>query len=91
MIDPNLIGELQKDHQKLLLTKQEAAAFLGDLAALCRQHHVLLRTSDGMIRFSKSFEKSDTGFFQDPFGVFQKIHGAADHPAIRLGVEGRQA
>lgn len=60
MIDPNLIGELQKDHQKLLLTKQEAAAFLGDLAALCRQHHVLLRTSDGMIRFSKSFEKSDT-------------------------------
>lgn len=60
MIDPNLIGELQKDHQKLLLTKEEAAAFLGDLAALCRQHHVLLRTSDGMIRFSKSFEKSDT-------------------------------
>ncbi|WP_339849413.1 hypothetical protein [uncultured Nisaea sp.] len=60
MIDPNLIGELQKDHQKLLLTKDEAAAFLGDLAALCRQHHVLLRTSDGMIRFSKSFEKSDT-------------------------------
>lgn len=60
MIDPNLIGELQKDHQKLLLTKEEAAAFLGDLAALCRQHHVLLRTSDGMIRFSKSFENSDT-------------------------------
>ncbi|WP_193170744.1 hypothetical protein [Nisaea nitritireducens] len=60
MIDPNLIGELQKDHQKLLLSKEEAAAFLGDLAALCRQHHVLLRTSDGMIRFSKSFEKSDT-------------------------------
>lgn len=60
MIDPNLIGELQKDHQKLLLTKDEAAAFLGDLAALCRQHRVLLRTSDGMIRFSKSFEKSDT-------------------------------
>ena len=60
MIDPNLIGELQKDHQKLLLSKQEAAAFLGDLAALCRQHHVLLRTSDGMIRFSTSFEKSDT-------------------------------
>tara|TARA_E500000318_G_scaffold511_2_gene636 strand:+ start:17538 stop:17789 length:252 start_codon:yes stop_codon:yes gene_type:complete len=60
MIDPNLIGELQKDHQKLLLSKDEAAAFLGDLAALCRQHHVLLRTSDGMIRFSKSFEKSDT-------------------------------
>ena len=60
MIDPNLIGELQKDHQKLLLTKDVAAAFLGDRAALCRQHHVLLRTSDGMIRFSKSFEKSDT-------------------------------
>ncbi len=60
MIDPNLIGELQKDHEKLLLSKEEAAAFLGDLAALCRQHHVLLRTSDGMIRFSKSFDKSDT-------------------------------
>jgi hypothetical protein len=60
MIDPNLIGALQKDHQKLLLTKEEAASFLSDLAALCRQHHVLLRTSDGMIRFSKSFEKSNT-------------------------------
>ena len=57
MIDPNLIGALQKDHQKLLLTKEEAASFLSDPAALCRQHHVLLRTSDGMIRFSKSFEK----------------------------------
>lgn len=60
MIDPNLIGELQKDHKKLLLNKEEASAFLSELAALCRQHNVLLRTSDGMIRFSKGFENSET-------------------------------
>lgn len=60
MIDPNLIGDLQKDHQKLLLSKEEARDFLEELAALCRKHNVLLRTSDQMLKFSKAFENSGT-------------------------------
>lgn len=64
MIDPKLLGDLAKDHQQNLLTKDEAKAFLGDLMKVCQKHRVFLRTSDQTIRFSKIFADSEqrTGF-----------------------------
>jgi hypothetical protein len=59
MIDPKLLGDLAKDHQKNVMTRDEARAFLKDLMAVCRQHRVFLRTADQTIRFSKVFADSD--------------------------------
>lgn len=59
MIDPKLLGDLAKDHQKNVLTREEARAFLKDLMAVCREHRVFLRTSDQTIRFSKVFADSE--------------------------------
>lgn len=83
MIDPSLIGELRKDHKKMLLSKDEAAAFLGELAAVCRRHNVLLRTSDGMISFSKGFGNSDT---RTTFKTLVDSDGNA--PAAKLAIKG---
>jgi hypothetical protein len=59
MIDPKLIGDIAKDHQKNLLTRDEAKAFLKDMMEVCQKHRVFLRTSDQTIRFSKAFADSD--------------------------------
>lgn len=59
MIDPKLLGDLAKDHQKNLLTREEARAFLKDLMEVCRRHRVFLRTSDQTVRFSKVFADSE--------------------------------
>ena len=55
MIDPSFLSELAKDHQKNLLDRDEAKAFLKELMALCKRHGVLIRTSDQILRFSKVF------------------------------------
>lgn len=59
MIDPKLLGDMARDHEKNLLTKDEAKAFLKDLTEVCKRHKVFLRTSDQTIRFSKAFADSD--------------------------------
>ena len=59
MIDPKLLGDLARDHQKNLLTRDEAKAFLRDLMEVCRKHRVFLRTSDQTVRFSKVFADSE--------------------------------
>lgn len=59
LIDPKLLGDLAKDHQKNLLTRDEARAFLKDLMEVCRRHRVFLRTSDQTLRFSKVFSDSE--------------------------------
>jgi hypothetical protein len=59
MIDPKLLGDLAKDHQKNLMTRDEAKAFLKDLMEVCRRHRVFLRTSDQTLRFSKVFADSE--------------------------------
>ena len=53
MIDPTLLGDLAKDHQKNMLTRDEAKAFLKDIMEVCRKHRVFLRTGDQTVRFSK--------------------------------------
>src|SRR3546814_18540552 len=58
MIDPKMLGDLAKDHQKNLMTRDEAMAFLKDLKEVCRRHRVFLRTSDQTVRFSQVFEDS---------------------------------
>ena len=59
MIDPTLLGDLAKDHQKNLLTRDESRAFLKDIIEVCRRHRVFLRTSDQTVRFSKVFADSE--------------------------------
>lgn len=59
MLDPKLLGDLAKDHQKNLLTRDEARAFLKDLMEVCRRHRVFLRTTDQTVRFSKVFADSE--------------------------------
>lgn len=59
MIDPKLLGDLAKDHQKNLLTRDEAKAFLRDLMEVCRRHRVFLRTGDQTVRFSRVFADSE--------------------------------
>ena len=59
MIDPKLLGDLARDHQKNLLTRDEAKAFLRDLMEVCRRHRVFLQTSDQTVRFSKVFADSE--------------------------------
>jgi hypothetical protein len=58
MIDPSLLGDLAKQHQKNLLTRDEAKDFLRDLMALCNKHGVLIRTPDQILQFSKTFGDS---------------------------------
>ena len=58
MIDPKLLGDLAKDHQKNVLSREEARAFLKDLMEVCRRHRVFLRTADQTIRYSKVFADS---------------------------------
>ncbi len=58
MIDPSLLGELAKQHQKNQLNRDEAKAFLRDLMALCNKHGVLLRAPNQMLQFSKAFGDS---------------------------------
>ncbi|NQW10710.1 MAG: hypothetical protein HQ481_12620 [Alphaproteobacteria bacterium] len=58
MIDPNLLNDLAKDHQKNVMTREEAKAFLKDIMEVCRRHRVFLRTSDQTVRFSKVFADS---------------------------------
>ncbi len=55
MIDPSLLGDLAKDHQKNLLGREQAKDFLRDLMALCQKHGVLIRTQNQMLQFSKTF------------------------------------
>ncbi|MFX4222373.1 MAG: hypothetical protein ACMVO3_16205 [Thalassobaculum sp.] len=57
MIDPKLLGDLAKDHQKNVMTRDEARAFLKDLMAVCRQHRVFLRTADQTIRILQSVRR----------------------------------
>jgi hypothetical protein len=59
MIDPTLLGDLAKDHQKNLLTRDEAKAFLKDIMEVCRKHRVFLHTGDQTVRFSKVFSDSE--------------------------------
>lgn len=59
MIDPKLLGDIARDHEKNLLTRDEAKSFLKDLMEVCRRHRVFLRTADQTIRFSKAFSDSD--------------------------------
>jgi hypothetical protein len=56
MIDPSLLGDLAREHQKHLLTRDEGKAFLKDLMEVCRKHGVFLRTGDQTIKFSKAIE-----------------------------------
>ncbi len=58
MIDPSLLGDLAKEHQKNLLNRDEAKDFLRDLMAVCQKHGVLIRTRDQMLQFSKTFGDS---------------------------------
>lgn len=60
MLDPKLLGDLAKDHQKNIMTREEAKAFLADLQAVCHKHKVFLRTSDQQIHFSKAFSDATT-------------------------------
>jgi hypothetical protein len=55
MIDPSLLGDLAKQHQKNLLSRTEAKDFLRELMALCSKHGVLIRTPDQILQFSKTF------------------------------------
>src|SRR3546814_17616053 len=59
MIDPKMLGDLAKDHQKNLMTREEAMAFLKDLMEVLRRHRVFLRTSHQTLRYSKVV--ADTG------------------------------
>lgn len=59
MIDPTLLGDLAKDYQKNLMTREEAKAFLKDLMEVCQRHRVFLRTGDQTLRFSKVFADSE--------------------------------
>jgi hypothetical protein len=58
MIDPSLLGDLAKQHQKNVLSRDEAKEFLRDLMALCNKHGVLIRTPDQILQFSKTFGDS---------------------------------
>lgn len=58
MIDPSLLGDLAKQHQKNLLSREEAKEFLRELMALCQKHDVLLRSPDQMLRICKTFGDS---------------------------------
>jgi hypothetical protein len=60
MIDPNMLGDLARDHQQQQLDREEAKAFLGDLMAVCNKHNVFLRTSDQKLIFLKAFENSNS-------------------------------
>ena len=46
MIDPNLIDQFTKDHQKNQLSKEEAKAFLLDVMRVCKKR--LLDVSSGI-------------------------------------------
>ena len=59
MIDPGLLGDLAKDHQKNKLNREDARAFLKELMALCAKYGILLQTSNQILRFSKSFGNSN--------------------------------
>ncbi|MBT5264527.1 MAG: hypothetical protein HOL85_06845 [Rhodospirillaceae bacterium] len=59
MIDPNLIDQFTKDHQKNQLSKEEAKAFLLDVMRVCKKHGVLLRTADQTVKFTKGFQGSN--------------------------------
>jgi len=59
MIDPKLLGDLAKDHQRNMMSREEAKAFLKDIMEVCRRHRVFLRTSDQTLRFSKVFADSE--------------------------------
>lgn len=58
MIDPKLLGDLARDHQRNVMSREEAKAFLKDIMEVCRRHRVFLRTADQTLRFSKVFDDS---------------------------------
>ena len=58
MIDPKLLGDLAKEHQKNLMTRDEAKAFLKELRNLPKTPG-LSRTADQTLRFSKVFSDSE--------------------------------
>jgi hypothetical protein len=55
MIDKEFLEQIEKDHAKNLLSREQGKFFLKELMLLCEKHRVLLRTSDQVLKFSRNF------------------------------------